>query len=283
MRKCDLCHAEIDYGEGYSPEQVKTAASDGLRPRGLLEESIVASGRSVDRDWVEPTLSTSRYWMLCVHCARDMETHLPPRSTRMFYGGSVEEAKGAAVSEGIPAESGLVEVQPAAQEAVYGYGQDAEEAMTSARGKISPDRPFDIGKQEITRQGQTGQAEIVGHSFEGARKAWESSAPKFAELYHHACLVEPKINFLGTKRKPGRWKIDWRVPFEAKVSYKIPARVTVRYTESAGADKDQVATPFDHATEVSAPKPEPPRASDGRDRESQRPRQGHSSENPPRD
>ncbi|MBZ5563132.1 MAG: hypothetical protein LAP13_12020 [Acidobacteriia bacterium] len=283
MRKCDLCHVEIEYGEGYSPEQVRTAVGDGLRPRGLLEELIVASGRSIDRDWVELTLSTPTYWMLCIPCARDMETYLHPRSTRMFYGATVEEAKGAAVSEGIPAESGLVEVQPATEEVVYGYGQDAEGAMISARGKISPDRPFDIGKQEITREGQTGQCEIEGYSFEGACKAWESRAPKFAELYNHSCLVEPKTNFLGTKRTPGRWKIDWRVTFEAKVSYKLPARMTVRYTEPAVTDKVQVATPFDHATEVSAPKPEPRQASVGRDRESERPRQGRSSENPPRD
>ena len=283
MRKCDLCHVEIEYGEGYSPEQVRTAVSNGLRPRGLLEGVIGASGRGIDRDWVEPTLSTPRYWMLCVPCAREMETYLDPRSTRVFYGATVEEAKGAAVSEGIPAETGLVEVQPATEEVVYGYGQDAEGAMISARGKISPDRPFDIGKQQITRKGQTGQCEIEGYSFEGACKAWESKAPKFAEVYNHSCLVKPKTNLLGTKTTPGRWKIDWRITFEAKVSYKLPARVTVRCAEPVVADKVQVATPIDHATEVGAPKPEPPQASVGHARESKSRRQGHSSKNPPGD
>lgn len=150
--------------------------------------------------------------------------------SKQFEGRTVEEAKAAASA--IPSEKvcDLQVTRDVQEKAAEGEGKDAEAAVKATRAKV-PTGAFDVGSAEITSQGQRGTVEIQAYSETEARRTWKSRAPAEASLEKMECLLAPSKGFLGVGKKQGSWRAHWFIPFKAKVSFKLPAVVTVRFRE----------------------------------------------------
>jgi tetratricopeptide (TPR) repeat protein len=159
--------------------------------------------------------------------------------TLTFYGHTEEEAKAKAYAAGIPEERVIkFEVTPVTEDDVRGSAPDPEGAIEAAKARV-PDSAFDVGSPEIIDKGKKGQCEMQVHTRKSAHKGWRSKASRDAILDKCECLVPPKSGFLGIGRKPGLWKISWTTPAEARVFYKLPAKVTLTYSEEEVAREEK--------------------------------------------
>jgi hypothetical protein len=152
--------------------------------------------------------------------------------SQRFEGKTVEEAKAAVALSGIPQEQiHDLEVTRNVQDAtVEGEGKSIEAAIEAARTRV-PSQAFDVSSAEIIQQGQEGIVEIQAQTETEARERWKIQTPQAAALETFKCEVQPKDGFLGIGKKQGLWKAYWSKPFKARISYKVPAQVTVKYME----------------------------------------------------
>ena len=255
MGICDLCNATLGYGaKRYSPDRVRTAVRNGLRPDGAMGGLAAALGQNLNQGWVQMVMADTTDWALCPACASRLEGYLhpgsqprqqpsepdlqfykpsvPPLRSRKFYGQTEDEAKAAAQAAGIPSDK-VKEVKvtrSVRDDTVKGEGPDADAAINAAKGRV-PSAAFDIGAAQVFAPGEKGQLEIKAQSESDARNDWKIQAPPGASLDACECRVAPKSGFLGIGKKPGIWKIGWSTPFRAKVPYKLPAEATLTYLE----------------------------------------------------
>lgn len=260
MGNCDLCNTTIgDSAKRYSPNTVRTVVRNGLRPDtyGPMGGLAAALGRNLNQGWVQMVMADTTDWALCPACASRLESYLhpasqprqqpsdsllqshkfykpsgPPLRSRKFYGQTVDEAKAAAQAAGIPPGKvkELKVTRTVRDDTVKGEGPDAAAAINAAKGRV-PSAAFDVGAAEVFATGEKGQLEIKAQSEGEARNDWRIEAPPGASLDACECQVAPKSGFLGIGQRLGIWRMGWSTPFRAKVSYKLPAEVTLTYQE----------------------------------------------------
>ncbi len=231
MGYCDLCNVDLVGGRRYSPDKVRAAVRNGLRPDGAMAGLAAAFGQDLNSGWVQMVMRDTTDWALCSSCAVRLESFLGPTlKTRTFTGKTEEEARAAADASDIPGDK-VTEVKVTRgvrEETVKAEGSDAEAAQKAARARI-PSAAFDVGEPQVLATGEKGAVEIEAQLESDARSDWKPKAPAGAILDACECLVPPKAGFIGIGRKPGLWKISWYTPFRAQVSYKLPVEVTVTY------------------------------------------------------
>jgi len=156
------------------------------------------------------------------------EVHSQPwmQRKREFVGRSVEKAKGAATRALRGSESvETVVLQDVREDVVTGHGDTAERAEGFA-SKLVPTDAFDIRTREVTRRDLGGATPIQAHNEEEARRL--SAGIGIVEDLE--CAVSPRKGLLGIGKKPGTWIVHWSgYNFEAEVSFKLPAIVSVTY------------------------------------------------------
>jgi hypothetical protein len=168
----------------------------------------------------------------CISCGG---TSLARLQSKQFEGKTVEEARAAAATLGI-ADSNIYtsEVRRTVKEVVEeSVGIDDNAAIEAVKVKASIPVPdaFDIHSAEIVQHAEKGVAEVEAQTDFKARLNWLAKAPPDATLEMLECQVAPKDGFLGIGRKKGLWKVHWSRLAKARISYKLPAQVTVTYTE----------------------------------------------------
>lgn len=179
---------------------------------------------------LEVAAADAKYWW---------ETgHVPLRATptaktqsRIFQGESVQEAEEAAKAQ-IP-EDQIVSLdvkREVKEDRAEGEGRNTSEAIEQAKAHL-PSEAFDVGEAEIIREGLNGVVEVSAYSEDDARVAWKSKAPEGASLESIECSLTPKKGFLGLGKQNGTWKVNWSLPYLARVSFKTPAEVTVHFKE----------------------------------------------------
>lgn len=239
-----MCNVEIGYGKPYSADQVRKAVRNGLRPRGGAAALGAALGVDMYTGWVQFVMSDTTGWALCTSCAAELEGCLrgphPARPeshtiTRMFYGKTTEEAMAAALAAGISSEQAqnLKVTRDVKEETVEGEGPDADGAIKAVTARLpSGAGAFAVGAAEIIQEGEKGQMEIEAPTEAIADEQWKPKALTGAVVHKRECLIAPNAGFLGIGKKPGLWRFSWSTPFKARVSYKLPAQVTLTYARN---------------------------------------------------
>jgi hypothetical protein len=210
----------------FSSEKFRQAVRAGLRPRGLAASFNAAFGPDVTKEWIQFVMTDNSEWGLCESCAAALEGFIG--HVLKFQGKTADEAMTAAQAAAVPnAKTQSIKVtHDVVANAAEGMGADADGAIEAAKRKV-PAEAFDVGAAEIVRSGGQGEIRVEAES---ATKAF-AEAPEGAGFVGTTCLVEPKPGFLGIGKKPGVFSFAWTRPFRARIPYKLPAEVTLTYTE----------------------------------------------------
>jgi len=222
---------------GLSPEDLDTLVDTRLAPDkvGLLEgsnwSSLEPSTVRNQRDAMERIsfalfMDKSRWWK-CNKCAKVQTYKLTPMSSKQFKGKTLQEAKTAAMTA-IPKEKivALDVTQDIREKTVEGEGKSAPAAIEDTRARL-PSGAFDISPGEIVQEAQHGTVEVQAYSEEEVCKVSKRSMPRGASCEEMKRVLAPSKGLLGIGRKQGFWKVRWSTKFIAKVSFKMPAVVTV--------------------------------------------------------
>jgi hypothetical protein len=151
---------------------------------------------------------------------------------RHFYGLTEEEAQTAASQSGIAREK-IKEIKVTRllkDDSATAKGKEASAAFESAKKKV-PSEAFEISKPELVQSGDQGSVEILDETEAGARKQCITKVPKNASIDGITCTTPPKAGFLGIGKKLGVYVVKWSIPFCARITYKLPVRVSVSYKE----------------------------------------------------
>jgi hypothetical protein len=178
----------------------------------------------MNRILVSLSSETPRWWR-CRKCDA-VQTYNLTVSSKQFEGKTLDEALANASSAIAPRK--ILDhkiVHDAKEETVTGIGNSSQAAIDSAKQKM-PAESFDQSAGEIIQRSQDFTMEINAFSEQEARNIWYRGSPEGAKLNKLSCAIAPKRGFLG-RDKQGSWKAEWSTPFIAKMTYKIPAVITV--------------------------------------------------------
>lgn len=148
--------------------------------------------------------------------------------TFTFLGRTEKQARDAA-AKGMPSPRvhDIRVTQKVRTKSATAARKTAEGALKASRDKV-PDDAFDVSEGEIVQEADQGTVKAEAYSQEDAQELCKQAAPTGASVKEATCVTEPSKGFLGVGKKPGVWQADWSKPFRAKVTYKLPAEVTVR-------------------------------------------------------
>jgi hypothetical protein len=157
--------------------------------------------------------------------------------TRTFWGRTDREALEAAAEEVPSASAHDIRVtQRAQRRSATASRNTAEVALEAARKKV-PDDAFDVSDGEIVEPAGRGTVQVGAFSRDEAHELCQAAAPKGAAVKSPTRFAAHTRGFLGIGRRPGIWRADWSKQAVARVTYKLPAVVTVRLKESSGAER----------------------------------------------
>lgn len=152
--------------------------------------------------------------------------------SKQFEGRTADEARAKAkyaVSEGRILDQ--IIVRDVKEETISGTGNSPEAAIEAANRKV-PTGSFDQSTGEIIQESQESEMEIAAYSEQEALNIWKRGAPEEAQFNKLSCLIAPNKGFLGKPIKKGSWKVSWKTPFIATITYKTPAIVKIVFEET---------------------------------------------------
>jgi hypothetical protein len=169
-------------------------------------------------------------WWKCWHCKELQKYKLIPIPMKIlvtFQGKTLEEAK-AVAREIMPKDIdfSIVTSDDVQLKTILAKGETSTIAVKTCYSLIPPNA-FDISEVEISKIGQTDTIDLREYSQSKAYEALSIKMPTGRFIDKLSCNVRPKKGFLGFGRRKGTWRVHWFTYFEAKVTFKIPATVTV--------------------------------------------------------
>lgn len=237
MGDCDLCNVSIGPSAmRVSAAEFRVAVTNGLRPRGTAAQLARAVGMPSDA-WVGMAMLSPTDWALCYDCAIafDGYRHGHGHKKRSFSAKTVEEAQANAkvAMAGMPAEKivKLATSREPLEDAAVANGADQDAATKAAQARI-PSEAFDVSVAEVVQKGgERGVVELEALSETEARVQWSSRKPPSSDLDRFECVAQPRGGFLGIGKKTGVWKAHWSIAWRVRITYRLPAEVTLTYKE----------------------------------------------------
>jgi hypothetical protein len=179
----------------------------------------------------------------CPLCGQDLKPamagYLPQTPIKVlvksetFSAKSLEEAVSASRTE-IPPNLILKEdARDVETKSINKNGDSAEAAIEAVKAISLGPVCYDISPIEIVQEGQQGSSVVQAFSEDHARQVWveQGQAPWDALIVSMHCEAAASKGFAGIGKKEGTWRINWKTPFRARISYKLPATVTVHYVK----------------------------------------------------
>lgn len=163
-------------------------------------------------------------------CLRCGKTCLGEVQSVQFEGKTVKEAQAAAAAAVFASFIYASKVTRTMEEVIAeGEGEDANTAIEAAKARVKALDAFDVSPAEIIQIAEKGLVDVEAQTEMEVRKNL-MALPRGATLEKLDCVISPEGGFLGIGKKKGLWKVYWSKLYKARISYKLPAQITVWYS-----------------------------------------------------